>query len=151
MAWLAQEIHKSVGITVSVGLSYNKSLAKLASDLDKPNGFAVIGQKEAMDFLAPRPVRDIWGVGQALGRTLSKDGIVTIGQLQHREKNDLMARYGVMGAGSIIFHAGKMTGRFPLSVKAKAYPPKQPSTTIYRIAIFCLTGYGRYATRSHGD
>ncbi|WP_373085714.1 DNA polymerase IV, partial [Sneathiella sp.] len=97
LAWLAREIEREVGITVSVGLSYNKYLAKLASDLDKPNGFAVIGRAETLSFLAPRPVSDIWGVGQALNRKLVADGITTIGQLQHREESDLVRRYGVMG------------------------------------------------------
>lgn len=98
MAWLAREIDREIGITVSVGLSYNKYLAKLASDLDKPNGFAVIGRAEALEFLAPRPVSDIWGVGKALNRKLASEGITSIGQLQHREEADLVARYGVMGS-----------------------------------------------------
>ncbi len=98
MAWLAREIEREIGITVSVGLSYNKYLAKLASDLDKPNGFAVIGRAEALEFLAPRPVSDIWGVGKALNRKLASEGITSIGQLQHREEADLVARYGVMGS-----------------------------------------------------
>lgn len=105
MAWLAREIEKTIGITVSVGLSYNKYLAKLASDLDKPNGFAVIGQREALEFLSPRPVSDIWGVGKALKRKLASAGITTIGQLQHREEADLVVRYGVMG--SRLYHLSR--------------------------------------------
>ena len=105
MAWLAREVEKEVGITVSVGLSFNKYLAKLASDLDKPNGFAVIGRAEALAFLAPRPVSDIWGVGKALNHKLAAEGITTIGQLQHREKADLVARYGVMG--SRLYHLSR--------------------------------------------
>ncbi|MZR31106.1 DNA polymerase IV [Sneathiella litorea] len=105
MAWLAREIDRKIGITVSVGLSYNKYLAKLASDLDKPNGFAVIGRTEAMDFLKQRPVSDIWGVGKAFSRKLAAEGITTIGQLQHREKAELMARYGVMG--SRLYHLSR--------------------------------------------
>ncbi|PHQ71308.1 MAG: DNA polymerase IV [Sneathiella sp.] len=97
LAWLARKIEETVGITVSVGLSYNKYLAKLASDLDKPNGFAVIGREEAVRFLAPRPVSDIWGVGKALNKKLASEGITTIGQLQHRGEAELMARYGIMG------------------------------------------------------
>ena len=104
MAWLAREIEKEVGITVSVGLSYNKYLAKLASDL-KPNGFAVIGQSETREFLSKRPVSDIWGVGKALNRKLTAEGITTIGQLQHREKAELVARYGVMG--SRLYHLSR--------------------------------------------
>ncbi len=107
MAWLAAEIQKTVGITVSVGLSYNKSLAKLASDLDKPEGYAVIGKEESMRFLAPRPVSDIWGVGKALNKKLASEGIMTIGQLQHRDEADLVARYGVMGSRLFNFSRGQ--------------------------------------------
>ena len=106
MAWLAMEIKKNIGITVSVGLSYNKSLAKLASDLDKPFGFSVIGKEEATDFLAPRPVGNIWGVGKALNKKLIAEGITTIGQLQHRNEADLIARYGVMGSRLFNFSRG---------------------------------------------
>ena len=98
MAAFTQRIEREIGITVSVGLSYNKYLAKVASDLDKPRGFSVIGREEATSFLAPRPVGLIWGVGKAFRDRLSRDGIRTIGQLQTMEKSALMARYGSMGA-----------------------------------------------------
>lgn len=69
---LQNKILKNVGVTVSVGLSYNKFLAKTASDLDKPNGFAIIGRTEALDFLADKPVGFIYGVGPAFTRSLKK-------------------------------------------------------------------------------
>jgi len=97
LARFAKEIERDIGITVSVGLSYCKFLAKVASDLDKPRGFSVIGREEAQEFLGPRPVTTIWGVGKAFAETLAHDGIKTIGQLQRMEKNDLMRRYGTMG------------------------------------------------------
>ncbi|MEC9179247.1 MAG: DNA polymerase IV, partial [Pseudomonadota bacterium] len=68
---LVRNILKNVGITVSVGLSHNKFLAKLSSDLDKPNGFTVIGQSETLDRLAPMQVEKIWGVGKAMQKKLS--------------------------------------------------------------------------------
>lgn len=98
LAALARVIEHDVGITVSVGLSYCKFLAKIASELDKPRGFAVIGRTEAHAFLAPRPVTIVPGVGPALAKSLARDGIDLIGRLQEMEKGDLMARYGAMGA-----------------------------------------------------
>lgn len=120
MAWLAAEIAKTIGITVSIGLSYNKSLAKLASDLDKPDGFAVIGREEAQKFLYNRPVGNIWGVGKALSKKLSADGITTIGQLQYREEMDLVARYGSMGSRLFNFSRGRDTRSVQANQKAKS-------------------------------
>jgi DNA polymerase-4 len=97
LAKFARRVEQEIGISVSVGLSYCKFLAKVASDLQKPRGFSVIGREEAVSFLAPRPVTTIWGVGKALAATLEADGIRTIGQLQTMEENDLMRRYGSMG------------------------------------------------------
>ncbi|KQV82750.1 DNA polymerase IV [Rhizobium sp. Root1220] len=97
LAKFARRIEKEIGITISVGLSYCKFLAKVASDLQKPRGFSVIGREEAVSFLAPRPVTTIWGVGKAFSATLEADGIRTIGQLQTMEETDLMRRYGSMG------------------------------------------------------
>lgn len=97
MSRLAKRIEDEIGITVSVGLSHNKFLAKIASDLDKPRGFAVIGRAETMSFLAEKPVSMIWGVGKALEMKLARDGVTRIAQLQRMEENDLMARFGSMG------------------------------------------------------
>ncbi len=97
LARLAKRVQDELGITISVGLSYCKFLAKVASDLEKPRGFSVIGQAEAVDFLTNRPVTTIWGVGKAFNATLAADGIRSIGQLQTMEETDLMRRYGSMG------------------------------------------------------
>ncbi len=97
LAKFARRVESELGISVSIGLSYCKFLAKVASDLQKPRGFSVIGEAEAKDFLAPRPVTTIWGVGKAFNSTLEADGIRTIGQLQQMEEGDLMRRYGSMG------------------------------------------------------
>ncbi|WP_421868462.1 DNA polymerase IV [Pararhizobium sp.] len=97
LAKFARRVEQEVGITVSVGLSYCKFLAKVASDLQKPRGFSVIGAAEALDFLKDRPVTLIWGVGKAFEATLERDGIRTIGQLQTMEETTLMKRYGTMG------------------------------------------------------
>ena len=97
LARFALTVEKEIGITVSAGLSYCKFLAKVASDFRKPRGFSVIGEAEALGFLAEQPVTLIWGVGKAFAATLERDGIRTIGQLQRMERADLMRRYGVMG------------------------------------------------------
>ncbi len=97
MARLALEIEREIGVTVSVGLSHNKYLAKIASELDKPRGFAVIGRAETLGFLAPRPVRSIWGVGQALADRLEADGVHTNADLRKVDVGELVARYGRIG------------------------------------------------------
>ncbi len=97
LAHFARRVEKEIGITVSVGLSYCKFLAKVASDLQKPRGFSVVGEKEATRFLATRPVTTIWGVGKAFAATLEADGIRMISQLQDMEETELMRRYGNMG------------------------------------------------------
>ena len=97
LARFAQQVEKEIGITVSAGLSYCKFLAKVASDFRKPRGFSVIGEAEAVSFLAEQPVTLIWGVGKAFAATLERDGIRMIGQLQKMERGDLMRRYGIMG------------------------------------------------------
>lgn len=104
---LARRIDRQIGITVSIGLSYNKSLAKLASDLDKPNGFSVIGRTDAVGILAPMPISKIWGVGQALHRRLTADGIATIGQVRQFDEATLIARYGKIGTRLYRFSRGE--------------------------------------------
>lgn len=94
LARFAQEVERDVGISVSIGLASNKFLAKIASDLDKPRGFATLSIEEAPAFLAPRPVGFLWGVGPAFAETLTRDGLRTIGDLQRAEPRDLARRYG---------------------------------------------------------
>jgi len=95
---LVKRIETEIGITASIGLSYNKFLAKVASDLDKPRGFAIIGQHEAVDFLTDQPVSMLWGVGKALGEKLKRDGVGTIGQLRGFDEKALLQRYGSIGS-----------------------------------------------------
>ncbi|WP_210324320.1 DNA polymerase IV [Aestuariivirga litoralis] len=98
LARLARRIEDEIGVTVSVGLSHNKFLAKMASDLQKPRGFSVVGAAEMKAFLATKPVGNIWGVGAAMQASLAKRGITLISQLQTMEKIDLMRDFGSMGA-----------------------------------------------------
>ena len=97
LARLARHIEAEIKITVSIGLSFNKFLAKVASDLSKPRGFSVIGQAEAIEFLREKPVSLIWGVGKAMQARLNEDGIRTIGALQRMAEAELARRYGAMG------------------------------------------------------
>jgi len=104
---LALRIEAEIGVTVSIGLSYNKFLAKIASELDKPRGFSVIGRAEAKSFLASRPVSLIWGVGRAMQAQLAQSGIFTIGQLQAIELEELIRRYGSIGDRLYHFSRGE--------------------------------------------
>jgi DNA polymerase-4 len=97
LAKLQAEIEREVGITVSIGLASNKFLAKIASDLDKPRGFSVISAAEARDFLAPRPVTLLPGVGPAFARALEAAGFRAIGDLARAEPKDLVGRWGAYG------------------------------------------------------
>jgi DNA polymerase-4 len=121
LARLALEIEARLAITVSIGLSHNKFLAKVASDLDKPRGFAVIGRAEAVEFLREKPVGLIWGVGKALRQQLASDGITMIGQLQQMEETDLLLRYGSMG---------RRLYRFARGIDERAVDPDSPAKSI---------------------
>jgi DNA polymerase-4 len=97
LARFASRVEQNLAITVSIGLSVNKFLAKIASDLDKPRGFAVLGGAEARAFLAPKPVGFIWGVGKASEGRLKRDGFFTVGDLAAAAEGDLARRYGAEG------------------------------------------------------
>src|SRR2546430_16669057 len=93
LARFAREVERNIGITVSVGLSCNKFLAKIASDLDKPRGFAALDQAEAKAMLADRPVGFIFGVGPATQERLSQRGFRTIADLQRADETELMKQF----------------------------------------------------------
>lgn len=114
LATVAYRVKTEVGITVSIGLSYNKFLAKLASDLEKPNGFSVIGRVEAKSFLAPLPVRKINGVGSATAARMQARGIETIDQLQAMSEMELTAIFGKFGRRL----AGYVHGNDPRTVSS---------------------------------
>ncbi|WP_438275163.1 DNA polymerase IV [Nitrobacter sp.] len=97
LAMFAGEVERSIGITVSIGLSCNKFLAKIASDLDKPRGFAVVDQDEARIMLADKPVGFIFGVGPATQERLSQRGFRTIGDLQRADEIDMMKKFPTEG------------------------------------------------------
>jgi len=97
LARLVKRMEDELGLSGSIGLSHNKFLAKVASDLDKPRGFSVIGVSETADFLRDKPVSLIWGVGGATRASLERAGIRTFSDLLRWDKPDLHARFGAMG------------------------------------------------------
>ncbi len=98
LAHIAREIEREIRITVSIGLSYNKFLAKLASDLDKPRGFAVIGRGDAVSVLHDLPITRLPGVGPALGDRLKVGGLFTVGDVQRRSHEEMALLYGETGS-----------------------------------------------------
>jgi DNA polymerase-4 len=94
---LQRRILDEVGVTVSVGLSFNKFLAKTASDLDKPDGFAVIGRADAPEFLKSLKVSDVFGVGPVFAKKLNADGLYTLADVLKRDERALMKAHGEGG------------------------------------------------------
>ena len=121
LARLAVRIEREIDITVSIGLSYNKFLAKLASDLDKPRGFALIGRSEALGFLETQPISLLWGVGRSLQGRLRSHGIHTIGQLRAIRERDLVDRYGAIG---------HVLARFACGADDRRVTPGRPAKSI---------------------
>jgi DNA polymerase IV len=97
LALVARRVEEDIGITVSIGLSCNKFLAKLASELEKPRGFSAIGRAEAKAFLAPLSVRKIHGVGAVTAKRMETGGLSTIADLQALSEQQLVARFGKFG------------------------------------------------------
>lgn len=98
LAHLVQRMQRELRLSGSIGLSHNKFLAKIASDLDKPRGFSVISRAGTADFLRGKPVGIIWGVGAATRAQLDRAGIATIDDLLRWDQAELVARFGSMGA-----------------------------------------------------
>ncbi|WP_095594762.1 DNA polymerase IV [Actibacterium pelagium] len=115
LARLVKRMQDELGLTGSIGLSHNKFLAKIASDLDKPRGFSVIGKAETADFLRDKPVRMIWGVGTAAQAGLDRAGIHTFADLLRWDKTDLQARFGSMGTR--LYHLARGEDRRRVSAR----------------------------------
>jgi DNA polymerase-4 len=120
LAGLTRQMETELGLTGSVGLSHNKYLAKIASDLDKPRGFSVIGRVETEAFLKPRSVRIIWGVGTATQAALEAAGIRTIADLLRWDRADLCTRFGSMGDRLWSLARGQDTRRVSRDEKLKS-------------------------------
>jgi DNA polymerase-4 len=90
-------IRTETGLTASAGLAANKFIAKVASELDKPDGLVVVPPGREAEFLAPLPIERLWGVGKATAKELQALGVATIGQLQRVTPRALAARLGPHG------------------------------------------------------
>ncbi|MDB5439759.1 MAG: polymerase [Caulobacteraceae bacterium] len=97
LARLQARIEAEIGLSVSIGLAPNKFLAKIASDIDKPRGFAVIGAQEAMAFLDKKPVAILPGVGPAAVRSLERSGLKTVGDIARVDLKHLVKDFGEFG------------------------------------------------------
>ncbi|KIC14183.1 DNA polymerase IV [Leisingera sp. ANG-Vp] len=116
LARLVKRMKDELGVTGSIGLSHNKFLAKVASDLDKPRGFSVIGKAETADFLREKPVRLIWGIGPAAQASLDKAGIRTFSDLLRWDREALHSRFGSMG--DRLWHLARGQDRRKVSANA---------------------------------
>ena len=99
VARIKTQIHSETGLTASAGLAANKFIAKIASDLRKPDGLVIVEAGHETEFLAPLPIERLWGVGKATAKDLAALGVATIGQLQQLSRATLVARLGDHGAG----------------------------------------------------
>ncbi|MFC7706454.1 DNA polymerase IV [Plastorhodobacter daqingensis] len=116
LAGLIRRMESELGLSGSIGLSHNKFLAKVASDLDKPRGFSLIGKAETAAFLRDKPVRLIWGVGAAGQAALENAGIRSFDDLLRWERKDLAVRFGTMGER--LWHLARGTDRRRVSAHA---------------------------------
>ncbi|MTI68789.1 MAG: DNA polymerase IV [Firmicutes bacterium] len=104
---IKKSIKNELDLTASIGISYNKFLSKLASDMDKPNGFTVISKKNAKDILKKLPIRKLWGVGPKTEKELSRLGLYKIEDIQRYDRDILVEKFGKRGLELIEFANGK--------------------------------------------
>lgn len=97
LARFALMVESEIGVSVSVGLSHNKFLAKVASDLDKPRGFSVIGKAETLEFIRQQPISIFWGVGKKTQEKLKKAGYRTARDIQAADEKALIKGFGTFG------------------------------------------------------
>jgi len=95
---IKQAIRDELSLVASVGIAPNKFVAKIASDLDKPDGFVEVKPEEVQAFLDPLPVSRVWGVGKTTGKELERLGISTIRQLRSQSETVLQDRFGKFGS-----------------------------------------------------
>jgi len=140
-------VRRRTGLTVSAGVSANKFLAKLASDLDKPDGLTIIAPEEARAFLAGLPVEKLWGVGPASAERLRRHGYERIGQVAEAEVDELEGILGKSGRRIAEFSRGRD--------KRRVEPPGEPksisSETTYEDDLPSWKAVGPDIVRFAGD
>jgi DNA polymerase-4 len=109
---LQEQVLQQTKLSASLGVASNKLVAKVASDRDKPGGLTVVNPGEEAAFLAPLPVRALWGIGPVTARKLAEMGVETIGHLARLAETDLVARFGQHGAD--MFHMARGIDPRPL-------------------------------------
>ncbi|MCO4780848.1 MAG: DNA polymerase IV [Candidatus Cloacimonetes bacterium] len=122
--WIAQAIKKDVfeatGLTCSIGVSYNKFLAKIASDYNKPNGIYVVPPNYAINFLSDLPIRKIPGVGKVTEKQLIRENLKTVGDIQKLSREELYLRFGRLGKSLYNRSRGVDHSEVKISSKSKS-------------------------------
>jgi len=117
---MANHIEEEIGVSVSIGLAPNKFLAKLASDMNKPRGFTIIGESDKREILAEMPISRIYGVGKKTAASLARDGLSMISQLQTMDESTLAKRYGEIGLRLYYLSRGEDRRRINSKRKSKS-------------------------------
>lgn len=94
---LKRRVKADLGLTISVGVATSKSIAKIASDMDKPDGLTIVPPGTEREFLAPLAVRQLWGVGPKTAERLEAEGVQTIGDIATQSEEWLHSRFGKNG------------------------------------------------------
>jgi DNA polymerase-4 len=95
---LQRRVQEDTGLSASLGVATNKLVAKIASDHEKPGGLTIVRPGEEAQFLAPLPVRVLWGVGPVMARKLGELGVASVGHLAAIPEDELRRRFGRQGA-----------------------------------------------------
>ena len=127
LAHVAREIERTIRITVSIGLSYNKFLAKIASDFDKPRGFYVIGRADAVQVLHDLPLARLPGVGPSLADRIKVDGLFTVGDVQRKPESRWPCATAIPASISPNSRAASTTATCATTARPKACRRKPPS------------------------
>ena len=126
---IKETVRRETGLIVSAGAAPNKFLAKIASDMGKPDGLVVVHPGEEQAFLDPLPVGKVWGVGKVTEGELARMGIRTIKDLRRTPRETLVRSFGAQGTTSIRSPAGSTTARSRRSGRRSRSATRRPTTT----------------------